>query len=113
MNKLNKDVSTKKAMIGYINTLLHNFNLCIKFTQERTGGKNKSNFYKLEHINNIKEIIYYRNIKNLYKFTDNDNIFKVDEKTFIYNELFNKNKNEVYKDDDIFKHIDNGLVMDI
>ena len=27
MNKLNKDITTKKAQIGYINTLLHNYNL--------------------------------------------------------------------------------------
>jgi hypothetical protein len=75
MNKLNKDITTKRAMIGYINTLLHNFNMAIKTTQERTGGKNKSNFYKLEHLNNIREIIFYRNIKKHYTLNDNNDIF--------------------------------------
>jgi hypothetical protein len=39
--------------------------------------------------------------------------FKADETAFIHNEPFYKNKNQIYKNDDIFKYIDNGIEMDI
>jgi hypothetical protein len=88
---INKD--SKRQILGYINSLLHSFNLCISTVQKRTGGANKTNFYKLEHLNNIDEILYYKIEKGYFKLKDKDNLFKPNKEKFIYNDLhINDNK---------------------
>lgn len=87
MPKLIISKENKKQILGYINSLLHTFNLSIKLLQKRIGGKNKTNFYKIEHLNNIDEIIFYKIEKGYFKLKDKDNLFKPNKKEFIYNEL--------------------------
>ena len=102
-------ITTNKAFLGYVNTLLNEY--CLKITSSNMRLNNLSNdmkikmtekeieeynekkkklliIYKLEHLHNIDEIIDYK-IKNKYKLIDEKNIRKNYEKTEIFKDLIN------------------------
>ena len=60
-DNINKDPTTK-AKLAFINTLLSNACLTIKRVQ-RTVNKKTCAYYKMEHINDIKEIIKNKHSK--------------------------------------------------
>jgi len=86
MAKFKTDTSTTKAIMGHINCLLKYASLKITSTREREGTIFK-NYYILERLNNIEEIIYYK-MQNGEDIQDKDNYIKCNKKEFIYNELF-------------------------
>jgi len=67
----NKKLNTTKGILGYINTILKSYSLKITTIQERESGKvNKSNFYILEPLNGIPDII---KLSKYNKFIDDNN----------------------------------------
>jgi hypothetical protein len=64
-----------KAMIGYINSFLTIYGIKISTIQKQEGKHvNKTNYYKIEIIHNVDELLEYR-IKKGFQFEDNDGIF--------------------------------------
>ena len=102
MAKFKTDTSTPKAIMGHINCLLKYASLKITSKRERDGFIFK-NYYVLERLNNIEEIIYYK-MQNGEDIQDKDNYIKCNKKAFIYNELFEaveKNKTKKILDETI------------
>ena len=102
MAKFKTDTSTPKAIMGHINCLLKYASLKITSKRERDGFIVK-NYYVLERLNNIEEIIYYK-MQNGEDIQDKDNYIKCNKKAFIYNELFEaveKNKTKKILDETI------------
>ena len=108
--KYNNEISTNKAFLGYVNTLLREY--CLKITSSRIRLKNlkdveknkmtideienynvkKKNriiIYNLERLYNIDEIIDYK-IRKKYKLIDKKNIRQNYTKTEIFKDLINQ-----------------------
>lgn len=100
MSKVKTDLRTNKAVLGYINSILSNYFIKISSVRNRNNKGELTNYYFIEHLNNIQEITKYRNDKN-----DNLNlglnIFKYNEETFIYKHLIKQlddNDNNIIND---------------
>ena len=62
-------------MIGYINSFLTIYGIKISTIQKQEGKHvNKTNYYKIEIIHNVDELLEYR-IKEGFQFEDHDGIF--------------------------------------
>ena len=73
--KRNK-LDSNKAVLGLINSVLEPYSVKIQSVQKKVNGKHQY-FYKLELLDNIDEIIYYK-INRGFKLVDDQNIFKYD-----------------------------------
>jgi hypothetical protein len=74
--KINEMVEAEpKARIHYINTILKKYSIKIKVVQTRVRGEKKlRNFYQLQFLENIDELLEYRMNKG-YELHDPDNVF--------------------------------------
>lgn len=70
---VNKKLDSFKGILGYINTILKSYSLCLNSSRERDGTADKITFYELEHMNGIQDIIKFK-IMNGFQLEDNDNI---------------------------------------
>lgn len=74
-------LKTFKSCICYMNSIFSNygFNLVLEqLTQKKISKKNKVNYYKIELLNGIDEIIKFR-IALGYHFNDNNNLLMIDK----------------------------------
>jgi hypothetical protein len=117
----NKKLDTVKGILGYINTILKNYSVKIKSIQGREMGNiDKINFYILEPLNGIHDIIKLSKYNNFIdtnnNLLDNDgnlinkklttwgHLVKTDE---AIQQTINKNINTSYLNLDIFIDDDN------
>jgi hypothetical protein len=80
---------TRRPFLGHINSLLKRYCLKVSLYQRREAtstGENKTNFYILEHLKEIDEIIYYKKMNN-YKIKDVDNNINFETYNFKYSHL--------------------------
>ena len=89
--KITNKFETNKAFLGIINSVLENYSIKIQYIQKKIKGK-LCQFYKLEILDNIDEIIQYK-VNKGFKLVDTNNIFKFDtEKVLRFDELLNETK---------------------
>jgi hypothetical protein len=113
----NKNLSSAKGILGYVNTILKNYSLKLSSKQERQGGKDKVNVYSLETLNGIQDVIKFR-VASQINIKDDDNIILdeegniKDKNTPTWGHLINK---EIIKnEDDEFidtSHLDKNIEM--
>ena len=64
-----------KAMIGYINSFFSTYGLKLSASRKHEGSNvNKTNYYKLELLHNVDELLEYK-IRKGFQFEDSDGIF--------------------------------------
>jgi hypothetical protein len=100
-----------KKVLGYLNTVFDGFGIKISKVQKRVKGqKNLANFYRLEILNDLPELIQYR-INRGKQFIDTDGIFKYDASNSKLNHLIRPRKNKYidYDADDFIDDIDEVL----
>ena len=121
--KFSIDVSDDKRMLVFINGLLKNYLIKIQHFRYMDSSKsaNALTAYKLQHLNNIQEIVHYK-ISKGHKISDQRQIFKCKKEEFIYGHLILPDKendneqNDENDDEDTMnlnlKHLDDGLTKD-
>ena len=104
----NKKLNTFKGILGYINTILKNYALKISLIQEREEGEaNKVNYYRLETLHGITDIIKLRYLKNKI-FVDGDGLF-MDHNGELHDTNFKTwGHLKIIDNGDIFENIDNS-----
>jgi hypothetical protein len=115
------DGKTRKPLMGHINSLLKRYCLKVSLYQRRETSNskdNKSNFYMLEHLKNIDEIVYYKKLNKHCKIIDTSNNINFDTYKFIYKELRTGETqyniiDDVFIDDDVLinniEELDKGI----
>ena len=85
-------------MLGHINTILRDYS--IKISKNQQTIKNiKHNFYELEILNDVDEMIKSRIDNHNYNLNDTNNIFKCD-KNNLENLIIKYEKNKILKFDE-------------
>ena len=87
-NKDKDEKNTFKIILCYMNSIFRNygFKLCLERIRDRSKSKNKLNYYKIELLSGIDEIIKFR-ISQHYTFNDSNNLILLDNK-FIDDSVF-------------------------
>ena len=118
--KFSIDVSDDKRMLIFINGLLKNYLIKIQHFRymNRSKSSNAQTAYKLQHLNNIQEIVHYKITKG-HKISDQSKIFKCKKEEFIFGHLIwpgteNEENDENDENDANFnlKYLDDGLSKD-
>ena len=100
MTKTKPNTTTKKAILGYINSFLSYGHINIKSIKNKISGKYIPS-YKLVRLNNVCEIIQYKK-SNGFQFNDVNNIFKnIDKLEWAH---LIKNDDNIIDTVDIIKH---------
>ena len=111
MTKLQQKLDTRKATLGFINTLLKVFNIQISSVRKHLTDGYKYYFF-IEHLSHIKEILTYK-IEKGFKIFNSENIFKPFIHNFELQDYYVKPIVKTYDDDTVIKNIDFGLDLEI
>ena len=92
------DSTTSKQLLGHINTVLRDYS--VKISKNQQTIKNiKHNFYQLEILNDVDEMIKSKIDNHDYNLIDSNNIFKCD-KNNLENLIIKYEKNKILKFDE-------------
>jgi hypothetical protein len=88
LNALFQDDDTLRAKLGYIDSILEEFNLKILLDRKQEHKGNKTSYYMLEQLNNVSKILEYK-MNNGCKIYDRSKIYQKTKK-YIYSHLVNQ-----------------------
>ena len=89
------DNTNSKQLLGHINTILTDYSIKIILYRE-TSNKIRMNYYKLEILNDVDEMIKSRIDNHNYNLIDSNNIFMCD-KNNLENLIIKYEKNKILK----------------
>ena len=92
------DSTTSKQLLGHINTILRDYSIKIILYRE-TSNKIRMNYYKIEILNNVDEMIKSKIDNHNYNLIDTNNIFKCD-KNNLENLIIKYEKNKILEFDE-------------
>ena len=92
------DSITTKQLLGHLNTILRDYSIKIILYRE-TSNKIRMNYYKIEILNNIDEMIKSKIDNHNYNLIDTNNIFKCD-KNNLENLIIKYEKNKILEFDE-------------
>jgi len=106
-NKLKKTnyFESNKAFLGFINSILESYSIKIEYFRKQDNGT-RTNFYRLQILDNIDELIWYKINFKKQKIYDSNNIFSFTKTDFIYRHLINETINNDEIDEDEIKFND-------
>ena len=96
--KFDSSSTTSKQLLGHLNTVLRDYSIKIILYRE-TSNKIRMNYYKLEILNDVDEMIKSKIDNHDYNLIDSNNIFKCD-KNNLEKLIIKYEKNKILKSDE-------------